>query len=76
MDGELPVRIGTFLEKTSNPPRMTLLLLAEGGAGCFITVAAMIRAGAGLHMNGACAAAVRCGVIGTVFDVAPDVVLA
>ena len=55
---------------------MGLLLLHKGGTGCFIAVAAMIGAGAGLHMNGACAAAVSSGVIGAVFDVAPDVLTA
>ena len=56
--------------------RWALLLFHKGGAGGFIAVAAMIRAGAGLHMNGVGAAAIARGVIGAVFDVAPDVISA
>ena len=69
------MRVGTFFRGNAYAA-MTLLLLHEGGTGCFIAVAAVIRAGAGLHMNGARAAAVGSGVIGAVFDVAPDVIAA
>ena len=53
-----------------------LLLFHEGGTGGFITAAAMVRAGTGLHMNGIGTAAIAGGVIGAVLDVALDVVFA